>query len=213
MKATYLFCLLILPTLLFAQDEPAEKSKSFNIGIVPQYAFINGTRLDFDFRLNNKGHWLVVAPQFYINNDGSLNWNWDYNRMSGTGIDLQHRFYFKNHSSPLGPYIAYGPVFQYFSIKEDALAPHHYTENGSAYFELKEQEITTNMFKFGGNLNMGIQMIALDQIYVDCYVGTGFRLSYNNRDKGLSKRFDSWWSSMGYSGSILNLGVRLGLTF
>jgi len=211
MKKYILIFLLLAPSLLFAQDEaPEKKIKTFGIGIVPQYAISSGTRVDLDFRLKKKGQWLVVAPQFYLNTGNSNIWEFD--EMAGAGIELQHKIFLKDKPEPSGIYFAYGPVFQYFSVKDEGLSAYTFEENGTEYIGLGQEMQTTNIFKTGGNLIFGMQTIFSDYFYLDAYIGTGIRFSFDDRTSGLHGYYNEWWGDIGYSGTLLVLGFRFGVS-
>jgi hypothetical protein len=192
-------------------QEIAFKEKTFGIGMVPQYAFSNGTRIDFDVRLSEKGHWLIVAPQLYISSGASG--LWDYDRLFGTGLDLQHRIFLRQKPDPLGAYLAYGLVFQHFSVRDQGLEAYGFKEGDDNYIGLNEKMIRTNIFKFGGNLIFGYQTVLSESLYLDFYLGSGIRFSYDNRKTGLHSYYNKSWVDLGYSGTLMVGGFRLGLMF
>jgi len=202
--------LLFFIPLHFSGQEEAEDYKTFGIGIVPQYAISNGTRIDLDFRLNRKGHWLVLAPQFYLNVGNSD--MWDFEEMVGAGIEVQHKLFFIDKPEPKGAYLAYGPVFQYFSVKEQGLAAYNFEEGGVEYIGLDEELIQTRITKFGGNLMVGMQTVISNFLYLDAYIGTGIRLSFDNRTSGLHGYYNDWWGDFGYSGTMIVAGIRFGVS-
>ena len=212
MKKSILVIIILatfIPSILQAQDETEER-KTFGVGIVPQYAFTNGARFDFDFRLKKKGQWLVVAPQVYINPGNSD--MWDYEEMYGVGIDLQHKFFFKDRPVPRGAYLAYGPVFQYYSVKEEGLSSYGFEEDGTNYIGLQDDMLQTSIYKFGGNLIFGLQTVINEFFYIDAYMGTGVRLSFDNRVSGLHGYYNDWWGDFGYSGTLIVAGIRFGIS-
>ncbi len=199
------------PLFLYAQETPGIPEKKTGIGVVPQYAIMNGFRTDIDIRLNKPGQWLVFGPQFYINTGNSDLWS--YEELSGFGIDLSHRIYMKSKTQPKGPYLAYGPVLQYFSIRDNGLVSYVFEESGSEYIGLHDDLIHTNIFKFGGNLMIGLQALISDVFYIDTYLGTGIRFSYDDRVKGLHGYYNDGWLDLGYSGTLIVGGVRFGVVF
>ncbi len=207
----FIFSLFVLiPVFLFAQNEEEKQIKTIGIGLVPQYAIVSGIRTDLEFRLHKKGQWIVVAPQFYINT-GQSNL-WDFKEMIGAGIELQHKIYFKDKPVPRGFYFAYGPLFQYYSVQNNGLAPNNFIENNTEYIGLEDKIITTNITKFGANLIFGIQTQIIDDFYLDFYLGTGVRLSYDNLNSGLHNGYNETWLDMGYSGTLLVGGIKLGVS-
>lgn len=199
------------PLFVFAQSETAENQRSFKLGIVPQYAITNGTRIDLDFQLKNPKHWLVVAPQIYINNQS--NFDWDYNSLFGAGFEIQHKIFLTNQYSKRSVYVAYGPVFNFFSVEDDGLIAQNFNENGGNYIGLTSDEITTNIYKFGGNLIFGLQFTISERFYVDPYIGTGIRFSFDNKTTGLHNYYNEWWADLGYSGTLMVGGMRFGVIF
>jgi len=204
--------LLLLLTFTSRGQEPsAVKEKTFGIGLVPQYAITNGTRIDLDFRLPSPRHWLVVAPQFYIVNKNSTLWN--FNEMSGVGIDVQHRIYLGEMDEARGVYFAWGPVFQLYSVKDQGLAAYNFQEGDVNYIGLKNDVIHTRITKFGGNLLFGYQPPLKGAFFLDFYLGTGIRFSYDNRKSGLHGYYNDWWGDLGYSGTLMTGAFRFGVYF
>lgn len=207
-----LLLFFLLPFSVFSQNENSEPSETkFSVGVVPQYAIISGLRADFDFKLNSKNHWLVVAPQLYLSN--SDNFNNEYNSMFGIGVEIQHKIFMKKELNKKGIYFAYGPTFNYYSVKDDGLTTKAFVEDGGSYIGLEDGEITTNIVKFGGNFIVGAQFVIADFMYIDPYVGMGMRFSYDNQTSGLHDYYNDWWADMGYSGTLMVGGVRIGIIF
>lgn len=209
-KVQFFVLMLLAPVFLLGQEGETKAAKTFGIGVVPQYAFSGGSRIDLDFRLKKPGHWLVVAPQFYMNSNSSL--NWDFEELIGAGIELQHKIFLHDRPIPKGAYLAYGPVFQYFSIKDQGLEAYSFDEGGVEYIGLNEELVQTNIYKFGGNLIFGLQTVVSEYFYLDLYIGTGVRLSFDDRTSGLHGYYNDWWGDFGYSGTLLVGGIRFGIS-
>lgn len=210
MKNWWILLFIALPFCLTGQEYNMPESRHFSIGAVPQYAIVNGIRMDFDFRLSKKGQWLVAGPQVYLNSGSSNIWN--YEKMSGVGIDLQHRLYLKGQSFPHGAYFAYGPVFQHFAVRDKGLTTYDFQENNANYIGLTEASRLTRITKLGGNLIFGYQLVIDGYLYFDFYLGTGIRFSYDDRKSGLHAYYNDWWGDLGYSGTLMVVGVRFGIT-
>ncbi len=211
MKKYIIYFLLFLPFYMVAQDtEIPEPVKKISVGMVPQYAITNGIRIDVDLRLNESRHWLVFAPQLYLRMSEST--NYDYNSLVGFGFEFQHKMFLHDKPKPKGPYFAYGPVFNYFNVEDDGYNISPFSEYGNSYFELAEGPVHTNIFKVGGNIIFGMQTVISDFFYIDTYIGTGFRLSFDNRTSGLHKGYNDWMGDLGYSGTLLVGGVRIGIS-
>ena len=210
---TLFLTLFIIPNLLFAQDDvPEIELKKFSIGLVPQYSLLGGMRTDLDIRLNEKNHWLVVSPLIFYD-DGNIGYS-DYEEMFGVGLELQHRIYLhKNDPQPRGAYFGYGTVFNYYSVESNGYQSYLFDENGNDYIGLEYGPVNTNIFKFGGNFVFGLQTVINDFFYLDAYIGTGIRLSVDNKTSGLHKYYTDSWLDLGYSGTLLVGGLRLGISF
>lgn len=215
MKALLLIFLITLtsaPALL--AQHASTRPMNHSIGMVPQYAFINGFRTDFDFRLKKDGpNWLVVAPQVFMSRENPA--LYDYNSMWGYGLELQQRHFMgKNNQSPKGLYFGYGPIFQYFSIEDNILHSEKVTENGIEYYIVKDGPVTTGIYKAGLTLTAGYQAVALNVLYFDFYMGTGIRMSFDSREpSGLTTLYNNWWGSHGYSGTLITMGLRIGMFY
>lgn len=203
--------LLILPFSLYSQTtDNRSETKSFSLGIVPQYTAINGMRFDLDFRLKNKpNHYLVLAPQVYVSTRG--NWDWDYKNMAGAGLELQHKIFLNDVAVKDAIYLAYGPVFNFFSVTDEGLTVKEFIDNGGNYIGLVEQDMTTNIFKLGGNFLIGVKFTLGGSLYIDPYIGMGIRFSFDDKTTGFHGYYNEWWGDMGYSGTLLVGGIRLGV--
>lgn len=211
MKTLFILISFCFPILLFAQTTESTVVKTFNVGVVPQYSISSGTRIDFDFRLRKPGHWLVVAPQFYMDN-GNNSINHDIDQMVGFGIELQHKIFFRDTPEPKGAYLAYGPVFQYRSVKAEGLKAYDFEENGTDYIGLASDMNQTSIYKYGANLICGLQTVVSEFFYIDLFIGTGIRLSFDNRTSGLHGYYNNGWIDYGYSGTLLVGGIRFGIS-
>ncbi|MCF8234737.1 MAG: hypothetical protein K9G67_10990 [Bacteroidales bacterium] len=193
------------------QQQEQKKQPGFMAGFAPYYTFINGLRLDFDFKISDaKNQWLVVSPQFYYNDES---YNWDYEEMSGVGFDLGYRLYLSESKRPKGPYFMPGITFQYYTVEDEIFIPVEYTENGNTYFVMEERLENSNLFKTGPNVLLGYQFLINNILYLDLYGGVAFRMSFDNRDGALQENFNYDWFDLGYQGILLNGGMRVGVAF
>jgi len=208
-----LLLLLLMPGLLPAQSA-MPPSRKHGIGMVPQYAFVNGFRLDLDFRTSrNKPQWLIVAPQVFMSSeDPAL---WDYDQMWGLGLELQQRHYLKPDAiNPEGVYFGFGPMFQFFSIEDERLYSTTVVENGSTYTVVKNGPVTTSVYKAGFTATAGYQVLVYNTVYFDFYVGAGIRLSFDNEPpSGLHRIYNDSWIDYGYSGTLMTAGMRIGMLY
>ncbi len=132
----------------------------------------------------------------------------------GLGLDVKHKIYLKPGSvKPSGYYVQYGGMFQYFSITDNREYAEAYTENGVEYYGVFSGEITTGLYKFGGNFHLGYQWLLGDKVFLDIYTGAGIRISRNSRNEGFDTWYNNSWVDYGYSGTLLDGGFRVGFYF
>lgn len=184
----------------------------FALGFVPQYTFVNGLRVDMDFRTGkNSDGWIILAPQIYYNEDE--NYNQSYEEMSGYGMDLYYRHYLNGNASAEGLYFNFGVTFQYFRVKEYDLVMEEFEENGATYFKYVNKLVDNDLYKVGPNLLLGYQVLIKDKLFLDFYAGPAFRKSFDNKDDMVVESYNDWWGDLAYSGILLNGGLRLGIIF
>lgn len=200
----------------FTQETEKEDS-GFSIGFAPQYTFMNGFRIDLDFKINdNQNHWLVIAPQFYLKQESNDTYYYNYwydDNYWGVGTDLLYRIYVAEGSKAKGAYFSPGLTFQYFRIDGEMYQVEPFIDAGTSYFYLVEGKTKSSLFKTGPNILLGYQFNINKKLYVDFYGGIGFRLSFDNRDGDIKRYYNDWWGDIGYSGILLNGGIRAGVVF
>lgn len=209
-----LICILFI-TGTFLQICSAQDNETFKhrtaFGFVPQYTISGGMRFDIDRSVSKKSNqWLVVSPQIYVVTGSRF--NHEFKSLSGFGMDVKHKIFLKpNSMKPQGYYVQYGGMFQYFSITDTRQYLESFTEDGETYYDVTEGEISTKLYKFGGNFNLGYQWLVGDKVYFDIYTGAGIRISHNNRNDGFDTWFNNSWIDYGYSGTLLDGGFRIGV--
>lgn len=212
------FCIFISLTVaalstIFAQSSVesggAEIPKNA-VSIVPQYAAISGIRIDYERRMKGD-NWLLFAPQLFVNQTG----NNDYDQMTGFGMNLYYKLFLsrskkKNATgfSRTNIYFSAGPAYQYFSLTNLEEVPETFTENGITYIGYTSGEVTTRINKFGANADFGLQF-AFERFILDLYGGVGIRYAVDQNGH-LMDRYDNGWLNFGYSGILLDGGVRFG---
>lgn len=171
------------------------------ITFVPQYLIKNGIRIDYDIRLKSR-HWLQVAPQFYLREHAPSSPGdhaYDFNKLAGTGLHLYHRYYPGGGPGKDGVYISYGLTWQYFHL-------------------LYDEKILTNsieryahIHKWGGEVNIGLIALLTDHLIFDIYAGLGTRHAFMRSDADKARQFNGLFTDYGYSGNLINLGIRIGI--
>ncbi len=191
---------IILPSATFGQPEKTGSGKVI-VSFVPQFLINNGIRIDYDRQIN-ENNWLQVAPQFYLRERSSSSDNEftdRYNSLLGAGLHVYHRYYPGKGAGINGVYLSYGLTCQFFNLQYDEKIMTNSVERYS--------KIT----KTGAEINIG-KMVKISNLFiVDFYTGLGFKYSFLKSDAKEPKRFDNFYTDYGYTGNILNLGVRIGL--
>lgn len=211
------FFVIFLLVMTFTSASLAQGNDTFakrmGFGFVPQYTISGGLRFDIDRSVSKKSNqWLILSPQFFMVSGSRYDHN--FKDMWGTGLDIKHKIYLKPGSmKPEGYYVQYGAMFQFFSITDNRQYSEAYIEDGVEYYGVTEGEITTKLYKFGGNFHLGYQWLIGDKVYFDIYTGAGIRISHNNRNDGFDSWYNNYWIDYGYSGTLLDGGFRVGVYF
>jgi hypothetical protein len=212
-KFYFIFSLFTLICSCVSAQELEAFIPRTGIGFVPQYTISGGLRFDIDRSISKtSSQWLIISPQVYV--FSGTKYDHDFKELTGAGLDVKHKIYFKPNSlKPLGFYAEYGVMFQYFSITENRQYTDSYTENGVDYYEVVEGEVHSDLYKTGANFHMGYQWLVSDKVYFDVYAGAGIRISHNSNLDGLDTWYNNYWTDYGYSGTLLDGGFRVGFYF
>jgi hypothetical protein len=105
-------------------------------------------------------------------------------------------------------YFATGPAFQYFSMRSTEEVPEEYIDNGIAYIRYNPKEVSTRINKAGLNADFGVQFI-FDRFSLDFFSGVGVRFAFDESGE-IMDYFNEYWLDFGYTGFLLNGGIRLG---
>lgn len=194
MKRSILFSILLFLGMgLYAQDSiEAPTRNNFAVSFTPQYIITGGMRMDFDGRLTDKT-WLTLAPTFYYM-DNSYMWDPESTSYLGVGLHANYRYF----PSGRGIYVGLGMSYKFLNAE--------YTKYSE---EAKEK---AEFHTMGFDYLFGYQFKLVEQLFMDLYLGWGFRYSIEN-----SNEADDYWSNaildLGYSGFLPVAGVRVGFEF
>ncbi len=228
--------LIFIPFIFFGfsianAQEPTVTLPKNAISFVPQYAIINGIRIDYERRIKNGNNWLVIAPTFFLdaNNYSYSNYNhysysypsnslYNYETMVGVGVNLYYKsfVYESNKINAVSGlprasiYISAGPNYQHLSLtsSEEVAVPS--IHNGNTHYQLETKEITRTINRFGAIGNVGYQF-AFGRFLLDAYLGVA--LKYSTENGSLIKASDADWIDLDYSGILLDGGLRVGIFF
>ncbi|MEN8249112.1 MAG: hypothetical protein ABFS32_09275 [Bacteroidota bacterium] len=195
------------------------------ISFVPQYIYRGGIRLDYERRLKNDNNWIVFATQFFSDFEGENRWSYynsgnyaDYNTMIGFGLNIYFKkmvYVMDEDNSTNVPkksiYLAAGPGYQYYFLKNTEEVAVPYIEDGITYYEFTQQDIEKPIHRVGVHINGGVQF-ALDKLLVDIFFGVISRYSLDGNGEIIRDGYQEW-TDIDFSGTSLDGGVRIGFFF
>lgn len=230
MKTYYLGIIVItislLSTKLYSQKTVNEFGDLLelknSISFVPQYIYRGGLRLDYERRLKNNKNWILIAPQFFTDFEDPDYFNTskysDYTSMIGFGLNVYLKkmvYVIDDNNSNNVPkkwlYLAVGPGYQYYQLKNTEEVAIPYIEDGITYYRFGQQDVIKTIHRAGFHINGGLQF-ALDKLLIDIFMGVITRYSLDGNGE-IIRDGDQYWTDIDYSGMSLDGGVRIGLYF
>lgn len=186
--------ILLFSVLAIAQDVnvPLDTGTKYAFSFSPQYVITGGMRIDLDVKLSEKG-WLTIAPIFYYMDDTYM-YEPESTSYTGIGVFLNYRYF------PTGNGMYAGLGLNYKHLNTDYFVYNETTEE-NAKFDT-----------YGFDITLGYQFRLVEQLFMDLYLGWGFRYSLQE-----TVEEDAYWSNafldLGYSGFLPVAGLRLGFEF
>ncbi len=213
-----LFLIFLNASVIRAQDTIS----SIGISWYPQLMFISGMRIDLDVHLGKSKSWLVFSPQVFLNERLTNNSNdaagdesvFDkYNKLTGYGMNISHRFYIQYNTKPVGLYLGYGGFYNHYTLT--------YEIEGWGYIDrFGLQAITYGLFdhetiidKIGTDFFIGYQTEIAQRLFVDIFCGGGIRYAFIKTDDLNPRYFSHSPFEFGYTGSVPLAGFRFGVFF
>ncbi|MFN3554597.1 MAG: hypothetical protein ACK4VN_01400 [Bacteroidales bacterium] len=206
MNKIYILLLISLcgfSSLRAQQQETEKRNNAISlVSVQPFFLTANGLRIDFDRKVDKK-NWVVISPIVYLrdnnsNSDAFSGANFKTHR--GVGLHLSHRFYPGGITFGHSPYyISYGFVWHYHDLQ------YNHRELGVS------SEGRTMINRWGGEVTIGLMAFTSGIAHVDLYTGLGIRHADFRFSGNGEKRFNNNYWDPGYSGSIMLLGIRLGI--
>ncbi len=212
-KLFFIFILFLTVTISATAQDMELFGPRKGFGFVPQYTISGGIRFDIDRSVSKKSNqWLIFSPQFFMVSGNR--YGHDFNDMWGTGLDIKHKIFLKPGSmKPRGYYVQYGVMFQYFAMTDYRQYTDTFVVDGVQYYGVFSGDVSTNLYKFGGNFHLGYQWLIGNKVFFDIYTGAGIRISHNSRNAGFDTWYNNSWVDYGYSGTLLDGGFRVGVYF
>jgi hypothetical protein len=185
-------------TFLVAEGQETNQPTRY-ISIVPQYLFNSGLRIDYDYKLS-ENKWLQFCPQIYLGESGTGISNHGYDELLGAGMMIYYKRFLNETDLNKGIYLSYGPSYNYFHITFQQETQ----QGGSSYS-------TAQIHKIGGDIILGLQSCIRDIVMIDVYAGLGLRYCFSHFTDYGTNQFNDLWIGYGYSGTMLNGGIRIGI--
>ncbi|MDR3329540.1 MAG: hypothetical protein LBS63_05500 [Prevotellaceae bacterium] len=191
-----------------APAAPPAKVHKLGMALVPQAIFYDGLRVDVQPYLTPQ-HQLVIAPQFYYAKQPSSLYSEKISKLQGVGLELDYRV-FPNKGKTL--YCAAGLNYNYYRAEYMSVGMYQTgTENGLPLYEYGEALNEQTINRVGASVMMGLQVGTLYGFFFDLYAGMGFRYSAVGKKFDDSISFDNGMWDVGYTGTYLVLGFKLGI--
>jgi len=202
-----LIIITILSCLCNYVQAQETKTHSKIISFTPQYMIKRGLMMNIDTKLNNN-KWFQISPQIYLANNENYNGGDNYNELIGFGIDFHRKIIVNNIPkmltfkgiSELGIYLSYGPSYNFFYL--------NYFDDD----EYNSAQYHTNIHKLGGDVMIGYQFFIKKILSIDIYTGLGIRYSFIESEGEQESLFSDSYIGFGYTGNLMLLGIRFGLS-
>lgn len=188
-----LLAVLVASFSASAQDDMnVGDEQNFAISFSPQHLITGGMRMDIDFPVTEKT-WLTIAPTLYYVDNTSM-WDAEYTSYTGVGVLANYRYF----PSSEGIYAGLGLNYR------------HLNTDYTVWNE--DIERSTKFNTYGFDLTFGYQFILVDQLFMDLYLGWGFRYSTEEiEDEDIN--WNDAILDLAYSGFLPVAGLRLGFEF
>lgn len=215
-KIAILFCSLLFFPFgeINAQEPLSDYRHEFLVMGVPQHLFQNGIRIEFDKRLNSPRQWLTLAPTVYYRGQRG-NWLWgNYNvySMSGAGMEVFYRRYFKDLPQPSGFYFTGGGGYRFINQEFRGDRWDIFTENDLTFYRYNNSSWHKHTHTFSLKATAGFQTIISRHLMLDLFLGYGFMFSTHKipGDVEVISQFTNAFS-FDYTGFKFVGGMRLGI--
>lgn len=226
-KTIFTFLTLMISTFsIYAQNEETvstEQSKVRPVNkfiyFVPQYLFIDGTRMEFEYR-KNPSHAFLFSGTVYTGalSESSLLGDSD-DKWFGANAEVLHKIYLADalpqtykYSNQI--YLAHGPYYQHATVTYKGYGWKPSTIDDLNVLQYQEGEQTLTIDKIGYSAILGVQIVTESRLTIDLYTGLGFRHSFTKKTApDDNKTYNDTWLTPAYSGNILLLGIKIGVAF
>ena len=203
------------------QQQITLTDKKVLVSISPQHLIKSGLRVEIEPCLGKK-NWLTIAPMIYLNHSNNNQFNSDfneleynntYNRLTGAGLELNHKIFLYDQNLPNGPYFAYGLFYQHVYLEYEEYVFYSTVYDGLNVERYGLMDIKHNIDKMGTSLLLGYHYPYDNIIFIDMYVGLGIRYSIQGSNYDSNRDYSGSIIDFGYTGTIPMAGFKCGFMF
>ncbi len=182
-----------------SDDKLSNKAENVTqfVSISPQYAFIDGFRIEVDKKIN-QNNWIQIAPIVFVRNSFPYE---NVKDLKGLGLHVYHRYFPGEGIEKYPVYISWGSVYHYHAI--------NYEEDGL----IDKVSKKTELHKFGFDVIIGLAFLTESNLVLDLYTGMGIRNTWTKSNSDNPLLFNDHLFDYGYSGVVPLLGIRIGIVF
>jgi hypothetical protein len=182
------------------------------ITLHPLYLINSGVRIDYDRRIQGR-HWLQAGLTGYRSSGPDFFRLWmldDWRGAKATGAALELNYKYFPFPRVKFIYFTAGAAYSHFDVKYSGFSYEKYPEDGLTFYEPRQRTLTQMFDRIETSARIAIQTRPLRRIFVDFYVGAGYRFSFYDEQKPYPYQT---MMNLGYRGPTLTTGFRIGTRF
>ncbi len=218
-----IFVLIILTFFfLFANSQFVKRDSTFfqpkiKLTFTPHHLIYNCLKLNVEKELKNND-WLDIPIEMYYgrrmsNSENVTTRSNYYDNLYGLGIGANYKHFFPFYNMK-NLYFSVGGMYHFFFLNYKSSIWQIEIVNGTQQYHLNEVDVYEQINRFNANINVGIETEMYEKIYFDMFFGLGQRYSLPFYNFEISEnKFDQTMWAYGYSGTVIFIGMRIGLLY
>jgi len=195
-----------------ANYQPLSNEK-FRIMGVPQMLTMQGLRVDLDIPQRDGKEWIILSPELYYKSRHDNQFDPEYDKLIGGRLGIAKRIHLKKGPLISGWYISYGAEVEYFRITKSIDDWQNTQIEGINYIQMGSKDVTNNAFKPGLEFTFGQIIPLVDNLMLDCYLGTAFRYCIFDGSSKQKAEYAGDMYGKTHSGAVFLAGFRIGVSF
>lgn len=217
MNHTILNCALMVCGLIctsnYAQEqETIDKGPSHSVSLHTLQTTVEKLKVSYDRRIGDSRNWILLSPSVSYSSSDDF-WNYSYNKRSGIGLDISHRYYLLEKKKFKSIYIQYGAVYNYSNVEANRIGWVPTTFEGTNALKPGRELAKYNLHQIGTDFLFGVQLLSWSGVLFDFHAGMGIRTSLSKKNKELLSMPGYGILNPGYSGILPLIGIRIGYAF